>query len=89
MDEQTLRYAEEMMREYCACETGAVCVKTRLKRLKKRLTTFAFQLLKEDEPEIVAQTGGVFTRICSFFRRGSRKILRLLVQKLIVLVLRS
>lgn len=89
MDEQTLRYAEEIMREYCAREAGAVTVKTRLKRLKKRLTSTAYQLLKEDEPEIQAQTGGVLTRIGSFFRSSGRKILRWLVQKLILLVQRS
>ena len=89
MDEQTLRYAEEIMREYCAREAGAVTVKTRLKRFRKRLTSAAYQLLKEDEPEIQAQTGGVLTRIGSFFQRGTRKTLRWLVQKLIILVQRS
>jgi len=89
MDEQTQLYAEEMMREYCAREACTATVKTRLKRVKKRLTSFAYQLIKEDEPVMLPQTSGVITRIGSFFQRVGRRILRWLVQKLIILVQRS
>ena len=83
MDERTLRLAQDLMREYRACEAIPVPMMTKLRRLKKRLSRAVSHFIK-DEPQTPAQTGGVFARIGGFLLRGLRNALRWLTQKVIL-----
>lgn len=85
MDEQAHQYAQEMMRQYHICESSPVSIRTRLKRLKKRLVLAAHRFLHEDVPKAPAQTDGVFAKIGGFLQRSGRVFMRWMVQQLVLL----
>ena len=83
MDERTLQYAQDLMREYRVCEAIPVPMMTKLRRLKKSLFRAVSRFIK-DEPQTPVQNGGVFTRIGGFLLRGLRNALRWMTKKVIL-----
>ena len=88
MDEQTQRYAEEMMRRFEANESGAVSIPIKVKRLQRRLMLMAHAFLHQDALEEPAKNSGIWTKVAFFFRQSVRRMTIWMIQRLVLIAKR-
>lgn len=87
MDEQTYLYADEMMCQYKNNNNNrSVMIASGLKRLKVSVKQFAFDILREDMHIEPTHNGGLLSKISVVTRRTGRKLLRWMIQKLLLVV---